>query len=148
MADQNRNDKKSSGSRDEDGGVLAARKARKYLLNQELLAKLKHKRIAERRRARRYLVNIELLEVNGKPGIGSRMLDLSMNGARLELPFSPPFMSQIVFSFPLPESTKTLRVVGRVLWAKAALERGRYQVGVQFYQNYCKIDQVLRLLSR
>lgn len=136
----------SSGS--EDRLTIEARKARKYALNREILAKLEKQRQENRRRARRFLVNTELLEANGAAGNGSRILDLSMNGARLELPFSPPFMSQMMLKFNLQGSQKILSVVGRVLWSKMTLQRGWFEVGVQFYQNYWEIDHLLRLQTR
>jgi hypothetical protein len=148
MADQKRNNGQGPGFCAEDGATLASRKAKKYLLNKDMLAKLEKKRAEERRRSRRYLVNTELLDVNGNPGNGSRIIDLSVNGARLELPFSPPFMSQLVLKFALPQSPKTLRVVGRVIWTRTAFERGKYEVGVQFYQNNWELDQLLRLQTR
>jgi hypothetical protein len=148
MADQKGNNGKGPDFRAEDGATIAARKAKKYLLNQEMLAKLEKKRLQERRGTRRYIVNTELLEANGNPGNGSRIIDLSMNGARLELPFSPPFMSQMILKFALPESTKILRVAGRVVWTRTAFQRGKYEVGVQFYQNNWEIDQILRLQTR
>lgn len=132
----------------EDSTTIAARKAKKYILNKEIMAKLEKKREEQRRRTRRYVVNTELLEANGTPGKGSKIIDLSMNGAKLELPFSPPFMSQLVLKFALHESKKILSVVGRVLWSKMTLQRGWYEVGVQFYQNYWEIDQLLRLEVR
>jgi hypothetical protein len=94
------------------------------------------------------VVNTELLEANGSPGKGSKIIDLSMNGAKLELPFSPPFMSQMVLKFALNGSNKILSVMGRVLWSKMTLQRGWYEVGVQFYQNYWEIDHLLRLQQR
>jgi hypothetical protein len=148
MGDQKRLTDNDLSAQLEDSVTAAARKARKYLLNQDMLAKLGKKRDEKQRRARRYAVNTELLETNGIPGNGSKIIDLSMNGAKLELPFSPPFMSQIVMKFVLQGSTKILRVVGRVIWSRTALQRGWYEVGVQFYQNYWEIDQLLRLEQR
>jgi hypothetical protein len=132
----------------EDSATIAARKAKKYILNKEILVKQAKKRDEQRRRARRYVVNTELLEANGSPGKGSKIIDLSMNGAKLELPFSPPFMSQMVLKFALNGSNKILSVVGRVLWSRMTLQRGWYEVGVQFYQNYWEIDYLLRLQQR
>jgi hypothetical protein len=148
MGDQKRLPDNDLSAHLEDSATVAARRARKYLLNQDMLAKLGKKREEQLRRARRYVVNTELLETNGAPGNGGKIIDLSMNGAKLELPFSPPFMSQLVLKFPLPGSTKILRVVGRVIWSRTALQRGWYEVGVQFYQNYWEIDQLLRLEQR
>jgi hypothetical protein len=148
MADHKSHGQKNSSAGVEDNAVIAVRKAKKYLLNHELLTRMAKKREVERRRARRYLVNIELLEANGNPGKGSKIIDLSVNGAILKLSFSPPFMSQIAFKFNLPPSSKIFRVVGRVIWVKMTLQKGWYEVGVQFYQNYWEIDQLLRLETR
>jgi len=128
--------------------TIEARKAKKYIITKEILAKLEKKREEERRRARRFSINTELLEANGTASEGSRIIDLSMNGAKLELPFSPPFMSQMTLKFALQGSKKILRVVGRVVWSKMTLQRGWYEVGVQFHQNYWEIDHLLRLQLR
>jgi hypothetical protein len=148
MGDQSSNGQSKASAGVEDDAVILARKAKKYLLNRDLLTRMAKRQEEERRRARRYLINTELLEANGNPGKGSKVIDLSMNGARLELPFSPPFMSQLVLKFSLQQSTKIFRVVGRVIWSKMTRQRGRYEVGVQFYQNYWEIDQLLRLGTR
>jgi PilZ domain len=132
----------------EDNAIIAARKAKKYLLNQDLLTRMAKKREDERRRARRYQINTELLEANGNPGEGSIVIDLSMNAARLKLPFSPPFMSQMVLKFSLQQSSKIFRAVGRVIWSRMTQQRGWYEVGVQFHQNYWEIDQLLGLDRR
>jgi hypothetical protein len=132
----------------EDSVEIVRRKTRKYLLNQEILAKLEQKRKIQRRHARRYNINAELIETNGNPGNGSKIIDLSMNGAKVEVPFSPPFMSQIALKFSLPESEKIFHVVGRVIWSRMTLQRGWYEVGVQFYQSHWEIDQLLRLQVR
>jgi hypothetical protein len=148
MADQRRKTANDPLADQEDCASMAARKARKNLLNQEMLAKLARKKDEQRRRARKYVVNTELLETNGAPGGGARIIDLSMNGARLELPFSPPFMSQMTLKFTLQGSKKIMRVVGRVIWSRIGLKRNWYEVGVQFYQNYWEIEQLLRLEQR
>jgi hypothetical protein len=148
MGDQEKKAANESSARIAERSTLEASKAKKYLIHKEILAMLEKKRQMEQRRARRYVVNTELVEVNGVPGQGSRIIDLSTNGARMDLPFSPPFMSQITVKFALQGSEKFLRVVGRVIWSKTALQRGRYEVGVQFYQNYWEIDHLLRLQPR
>ena len=43
--------------------------------------------MVEKRRARRYELNIDILEINGKPVQGARILNLSTNGARLEMTY-------------------------------------------------------------
>ena len=91
MGDYSSYDQNNTSAGVEDNAIIAARKAKKYLLNQDLLTRMAKKREDERRRTRRYQINTELLEANGNPGQGSKVIDLSMNGARLELPFSPPF---------------------------------------------------------
>ncbi len=148
MGDQRKNDEKNSASGLEDSATSAIRKAKKYLLNQEMLARIEKKQQLERQRARRYRVNSEVLEANGNPGKGSKIIDLSMNGAKVNVPFSPPFMSQMVLKFGLQESEKIFRVVGRVIWSRMTLQKGWYEVGVQFYQNYWEIEHVLRLQAR
>jgi hypothetical protein len=148
MGDQQRNSDKDPSFSLEESAIIAARKAKKYIINREILAKLKKKREEQRRRARKFVLNSELLETNGRPGRGSKIIDLSMNGARLELPFSPPFMSQMEFKFSLGGPEKIFKVVGRVLWSRMTLQRGWYEVGIQFYQNYWEIDQLLRLEPR
>jgi len=148
MGDYNSYGQNKTSAGVEDNAISTARKAKRYLLNKDLLTRMAKKREDERRRARRYQINTELLEANGNPGKGSKVIDLSMNGARLELPFSPPFMSQIVLKFSLQQSSKIFQAVGRVIWAKMTQQRGWYEVGVQFYQNYWEIDQLLRLDKR
>lgn len=148
MVDQKKPiDQKTAAEQDEKA-ILAARQSRKYLLNKEMFGKLSKRQAELRRRARRFLINRELLEVNGKPGHGAQLVDLSMNGARLRLPFSPPFLSQITMKFSLLDDAKIFSVVGRVIWSRMSFTRGWYDVGVQFYQNYWEIDQILRLEQR
>ncbi len=148
MGEHKNDGQKNSSAGGEDNLVISVRKATKYLLNHDLLIRMEKKQRVQRRHARRYLVNKDLLEANGNPGKGSKIIDLSVNGASLRLPFSPPFMSQMVLKFSLEHSPKIFSVVGRVIWAKMTLQRGWYEVGVQFYQNYWEIDQMLRLETR
>ena len=148
MEDQERKTNRNPSPSLEDIAIIEARKAKKNFINKEILAKLEKKREEQRRRSRRYRLNTELLEVNGRPGKGSKIIDLSTNGAKVELPFSPPFMSQMTLKFELQGAQKVLQVVGRVLWSKMTLKRGWYEVGIQFYQNYWEIDQLLRLEQR
>jgi hypothetical protein len=148
MGDQGKKAEKSQTSSLEEKATIAARQAKRYLMNQEVLVKLEKKRQQERRRARRYAINTELLEVNGIPGNGAKIIDLSTNGARLELPFSPPFMSQMTLKFELQGAKKALSVVGRIIWSKMTLKKGWYLVGVQFYQNYWELDHLLQLPQR
>lgn len=145
MGDQKKSSDTESSSSAEDRATIEARKAKKYIINKELVAKLAKKRKDDPHRARRYRINTGLLEANGKPGAGSKIIDLSINGAQLELPFAPPFMSQMTLKFKLEGAPEVLRVVGRVLWSRTALQRGWYEVEVQFYQNYWEIDHFLRL---
>ncbi len=147
MADQKKTDQKSA-EQAEDKAIREARRARTYLINRELLEKMTKKQAERLRKARRFPVNRELLEVNGKPGNGAQLLDLSMNGARLRLPFSPPFMSQITLKFTLQTDARIQSVIGRVIWSRRGLDKDWYEVGVQFYQNYWEIDQLLRLEQR
>ena len=148
MGEQKKTNEINCPAGSEDNAENTARKARKYLLNREMLAKIEKEREIQLRRARRYNINTELLEANGNPGKGSKIIDLSMNGAKVKVPFSPPFMSQIILKFGLQESKKIFRVVGRVIWSRMTLQRGWYEVGVQFYQNHWEIDQLLRLQTR
>jgi hypothetical protein len=108
----------------------------------------------EQRRARRFALNLEILEVNGKPAPGARLLDLSTNGARLELPFAARINEQVKFTILLPGLTKpsTLiglvvkpsKLMGRVVWKKPASPGGWYITGLQFYQNSWELDQWMR----
>jgi hypothetical protein len=148
MGDQNRKTEREAAAQTEEIASIAARKAKRCLLNRDMLAKLQKKKDEQRRRARRFVVNAEILEANGIPGRGAQLIDLSMNGAKLEMPFSPPFMSQMVLKFALQGSQNVIRVVGRVIWSKMTLQRGWFEVGIQFYQNYWEIDQYLRLMQR
>ena len=148
MGDQEKKTNRDPSSSLEDRATIEARKAKKYIINKEILAKQEKKKLEQQRRARRYRLNTELLETNGAPGKGSKIIDMSTNGARLELPFSPPFMSQMTLKFELQGAQKVFRVVGRVIWSRMTLKRGWYEVGVQFYQNYWEIDHLLRLEQR
>ena len=98
----------------------------------------------EQRRARRFALNLEVLEISGKPAPGARLLDLSVNGARLALPFAPRINEQLKFMVLLPGLTKPSTFIGRVGWKKPADPEGRYVTGLQFYQNYWDLDQWLR----
>lgn len=148
MEDQKKNTNREPSSSLEEIAIIEARKSKKYIINKEILAKLEKKREEQKRRARRYRINTDLLEANGRPGQGSKIIDLSTNGARVELPFSPPFLSQMTLKFELQGAQKVLQVVGRVIWSKMTLKRGWYEVGIQFYQNYWEIDHLLRLEQR
>ncbi len=97
----------------------------------------------DRRQHRRYLLRLELLEVNGKSVAQGLLLDLSASGARLDLPFSPPMLSPLSFKIQLPETSAPLTLAGRVIWSKPALERGRFFVGLQFYQLHWELERLL-----
>ena len=99
--------------------------------------------MAEKRRARRYELNIDILELNGKPVQGARILDLSTNGAKLELTYSPRINEQLIFKFILPGFQRQNKISGRVAWKKTILE-GRYIIGIQFFNNFWDIDQWFR----
>jgi hypothetical protein len=148
MGDQRKSDGKDPPVLEEEDPIAATRKAKRYIINKEILALSKKKREEQHRRARRFAINTELLEINGKPGQGAKIIDLSMNGAKLELPFSPPFMSQMTLTFSLGGAEKVFKVVGRVIWSRTSLEKGWFEVGIQFYQNYWEIDYLLRLELR
>ena len=98
----------------------------------------------EQRRARRFGINLEILEINGKSAQGARILELSTNGARLELPFSFQINDQLKLIVLLPGLKKPSTFIGRVTWKKPANSEGRYATGLQFYQNYWDLDQWLR----
>ncbi len=87
---------------------------------------------------------MELLGINGKPDQEARLLDLSTNGAKLALPFSPPLMAQMTISFLLPGLDQPTEIKGRVVWKKPVNSEKLYVVGFQFYQNYWEIDRWLR----
>jgi|GEM_PF-7075183 len=133
--------KKETGS---PAGAEVGNKAIKYFLYTEIL-KTMTKRQEERRRGRRFPIKRQLLEINGRPGGGAQILDLSTNGARLYLPFTQPFMSQISFKFPRRDQNQVESLVGRVIWSRPATAKGWYYVGVQFYQNYWEMEKWLRL---
>jgi hypothetical protein len=117
-------------------------KARKYFLYTEFL-KTMMKQKAERRQSRRFPVHRELMEVNGRPGGGAKILDLSASGARLYLPFTQPQLSLITFKFALEDQGQVFRVVGRVIWSREAPTKNWHYVGIQFFQNYWEIEQWL-----
>jgi hypothetical protein len=99
------------------------------------------------RRARRFSINLEILEINGKPAQGARILDLSTNGARLELPFSFRIKDQLKLIVLLPGLKKPSAFIGVVIWKKPANSEGHYITGLQFYQNFWDLDQWLRQLT-
>ena len=101
----------------------------------------------EQRRARRFAISIEILEINGNPAQGGKILNLSTNGARLELPFSFRIRDQLKLLVLLPGLKKPSTFIGQVLWKKPGNSEGHYVTGVQFYQNYWDLDQWLRQLT-
>lgn len=103
--------------------------------------------MVERRRARRYALNLEIMEVNGKSAPGARILELSTNGTKLELPFSPPLYDPVTLVFLLPGFNKPSKLVGRVVWKRPPNSQGLHVIGLQFYQNYWELDQWLRQQS-
>jgi len=149
MEDQKKRVSPGKPTDQEEAAAIASRRIKEYTKHKEIMGLVAKKReMREQRRARRYVINRELLEINGAPAKGLKILDLSSNGARVELHFLPPFMTQISLKFALPEANKVFQVRGRVLWSKITPTRGRYEVGVQFYQNYWEIDQLLRNAPR
>jgi hypothetical protein len=98
----------------------------------------------ERRRARRFAFNVEIQELIGKSVQGARLLNLSSNGARVELPFAARINEQVAFWVLLPGLKEPSKFIGRVAWKRPANQEGRYVTGLQFYQNYWEIDQWLR----
>lgn len=101
----------------------------------------------EQRRARRFGLNVEILEIIGKSVQRARLLNLSSNGATVELPFSARINEQVAFWVLLPGLKKPIKFIGRVAWRKPVNPDGRYETGLQFYQNYWEIDQWLRQLT-
>jgi hypothetical protein len=148
MVEQLPRSAKEAAAEIEERAIQAARKAKKYLLNQDILAVLKQQQKAQRQQARKFTINLALLEANGKTWQGAKITGLSMNEATLELPFSPPYLSLLTLTFALGELTKVFTVVGRVSWSRVSLPKGWYEVGVQFFQNYWEIDFLLRLGMR
>lgn len=98
----------------------------------------------EQRRARRFALDIKIQEIIGKSAKGARLLNLSSNGARVELPFSAKIFDQVAFWVLLPGFKKPTKFIGRVAWKKPGDAEGRYVTGLQFYQHYWEIDQWLR----
>ncbi len=98
----------------------------------------------EQRRARRFPLDLEVLEIIGKSAQGALILNLSSNGAKVELPFAARINEQLIFLVLLPGLKKPSKFIGRVTWKKTANPQGRYVTGLQFYQNYWEIDQWLR----
>jgi hypothetical protein len=148
MGDQRKSVGKDPPALEEESPIAANRKAKRYIINKELLAAVQKKREEQYRRARRFNINTVLLKVNGNPGQGAKIIDLSMNEAKLELPFSPPFMSQMTLTFSLGGAEKVFKIVGRVICSRTSLEKGWFEVGIQFCQNYWEIDYLLRLELR
>jgi PilZ domain len=98
----------------------------------------------EQRRARRFALNVEIQEIIIKSVQGARLLNLSSNGAKVELPFSARINEQVAFWVILPGFKKPSKFIGRVAWKKPVNPEGRYVTGLQYYQNYWEIDQWLR----
>jgi hypothetical protein len=101
----------------------------------------------EQRRARRFALDLEVLEIGGKPVHGARLINLSSNGARLELPFAARINEQLKVTVQLPGFTKPSTFFGRVAWKKKVNLEGRFVTGLQFYQNNWDLDQWLRALA-
>jgi PilZ domain len=98
----------------------------------------------EQRLSRRYPLNLEIIEIIGKPAKGGRLLNISTNGARVELPFSAKIFDQLAFWVLLPGFKKPSKFIGRVAWKKPVNSEGLYVTGLQFYQNYWEIDHWMR----
>ncbi len=96
------------------------------------------------RRARRFPLDIEIIEAIGKSAQGARLIDLSSNGARVEVPFAAKINEQVAFVVLLPGLKKPSKFIGRVAWKKPADAEGHFVTGLQFYQNSWEIDHWLR----
>ena len=103
------------------------------------------KQAEARRRSRRLCIDTAVIGANGTVREGARLIDLSMNGARLEAPFPLPFLSHVCLRFILPGSTREFNLPGWVTWSKEAGEKGWWEARVQFKQNHWEINQLLPL---
>ncbi len=100
------------------------------------------------RKALRYPVSLEVAELNGRPGEGTRILDLSAQGAKLETLEPVPRRELVDFAFTSPVSPETIHLAGQVVWIRPALEApGRYLVGVKLLQSCWELVQLTRRLG-
>lgn len=94
---------------------------------------IKESKIMEdRRENQRHPVFLELKQINGHPGNGTLMLNLSEGGAKLETSLAMSAGTALDICFVLPGLTSEIRRVGRVIWVMPAESSGRFLVGVQF----------------
>jgi hypothetical protein len=103
--------------------------------------------MVEKRRARRFVLDLEIMEINGKAATGAKLLDLSANGARLDLPLARRLGEQLGLLILLPGLKKPSKFFVRVVWKRPPDQAGRHIIGVQFYQNNWELDQWLRQQS-
>lgn len=124
---------------------VIAKRARKYMFTKYSLDLVEKKQAEERRRCRRLCIPTVITEEKINRREGARIIDVSMNEARLEAPFLLSFLSHVTLEFDLPGSKKAFSVVGWVAWSKEACQKGWYEVRIQFNQNHWEINQLLPL---
>ncbi|MFP3867502.1 MAG: PilZ domain-containing protein [Desulfobacteraceae bacterium] len=97
------------------------------------------------RRARRYPVRVELKEINGKPGAGNFLLDLSAMGAKLETGTAFVPGTPVEISFIFPEGEEEVRLAGRVVWSRPVIgQLSRYTLGIKLFQSLWELEFLAR----
>jgi len=90
----------------------------------------------ERRRAPRIPVSLEVTRINGQAAAGSRVLDLSELGAKLETSLSLAPGDHVEFSYVSQAGQEAVRG-GRVVWVlPLTATPGLCRLGVEFYQPF------------
>ena len=100
------------------------------------------------RKSRRFAIRLEHKEINGKPGTGTYLLDLSATGAKLESPTAFALNNPVNFTFIFPAENKEFRLGGRVVWVRPLMgQPARYLIGLQLFQSLWELDFLARRLE-
>jgi hypothetical protein len=86
----------------------------------------------ERRQHPRQPVFLEVKQINGHPGKGTFMSNLSEAGAKLETSLTLSAGAPVRLSFVLPGETRETHRIGRVIWVMPAPVNGRFHMGLEF----------------
>ncbi|MDD3580525.1 MAG: PilZ domain-containing protein [Desulfobacca sp.] len=100
------------------------------------------------RKSRRYAIRLELKEINGKPGAGTYLLDLSATGAKLDSPTAFALNNPVKITFIFPGENKEICLGGRVVWVLPLMGKAsRYLIGLQLFQSFWELDLLARRLQ-
>jgi hypothetical protein len=97
---------------------------------------------AEKIQVLRFQVRLPVLEINGKPAPNVLVLDIGVDGARLETDAPMANRYPVEFSLLLEKNEPPLKLFGQVAWLRPLIEKpGFFHMGVSFLQPRWDLNQ-------